>query len=255
MTFRLPRFVLPLLVAFVTLAITASAHAQQPSHLRGIVVSADSGTPIAGAEVALLGLDQQVVTGANGRFDFGPMEAGSYIVQARLVGYTPYTVRANLASASTLDLVFKLNRAGVRLKDLEVTTKEQKTPFMERMEQSNGFGTFVTADDIERRGLRVPSDLFRTVPGVRLTCGTHCTIRVSRAQGLSQANSDCPPLFFLNGARSDITLLEEESIPVYDIEGVEIYRSNGETPAVYSVAGSSCGVIAMWTKTGPKRGR
>jgi len=41
------------------------------------------------------------------------------------------------------------------------------------------------------------------------------------------------------------------ALPVVGIVGIEIYRSPGEAPAEFLKADSQCGVIAIWTKSGP----
>jgi len=41
------------------------------------------------------------------------------------------------------------------------------------------------------------------------------------------------------------------ALPVVGIVAVEIYRSPGEVPAEFLKPDSQCGVIAIWTKSGP----
>ena len=40
-------------------------------------------------------------------------------------------------------------------------------------------------------------------------------------------------------------------LPVVGIVGIEIYRSAGETPPQFLKGNSQCGVIVIWTKSGP----
>jgi hypothetical protein len=41
------------------------------------------------------------------------------------------------------------------------------------------------------------------------------------------------------------------ALPVVGIVGVEIYRNPTEVPAEFLKPDSQCGVIAIWTKSGP----
>lgn len=249
-----------LLLAFV-LASPVALHAQQPeapaapvartARLRGTVISADNSTPVPNAVITLMGLDSSVTTGTTGRFDFGRMEPGPYIVQAKAIGYEPYTVRAELADSASLDLVFKMRLVTIQLGDMIVTAKPKVSRFEERMAESNGFGRFVTREQIEAKKTPFVCDLLRGQPGLRITGGNSsgCSVRVARAQGLSIQNSDCAPGFFLDGVRIDISLLESNGIPATNIEGIEIYRSSAETPGEFN-AFNTCGVVAVWTRRG-----
>lgn len=221
------------------------------ARFRGVVLNAEDGTPLPSADVTLLGLDLARRAGDDGRFDFGTLEPGSYIVQARFLGFQPYTIRAELADSSTLELTIRLKRMAVEIEEQTVTAAEQKRGrFYERMEESRGFGTFVTREQIAQRNTPFTCDLLRGRVGMRvIQTGTTCNIRFSRAQGSSFQNADCAPGFFLDGARSDIAILESNSLPTATIEGIEIYRSSAEAPMELN-QGNTCGIIAMWTRVG-----
>jgi hypothetical protein len=221
------------------------------ARLRGVVQVAGTDAVIPNAQVVLIGLDQVVNTNYAGKFDFGPLPPATYFVQARALGYTPYTIQANLAAASSLEFTFRLKKGAVQLEDLQAKAVERKSAFAERMLSPNGFGYYVTAADIERRKIQSTCEIFATIAGVRVTNGGgtgSCAVRVIRAQGLSIGNADCGPAIFLNGSRSDIDLIDSGIIPVTDIEGIEVYKGNGSTPAEFTGPGSTCGVIAIWTK-------
>ena len=47
------------------------------------------------------------------------------------------------------------------------------------------------------------------------------------------------------------TYSSSPAMPVVGIVGVEIYRSPGEAPAQFLKSDSQCGVIVIWTKSGP----
>src|SRR3954469_14321259 len=67
-------------------------HAQGTASVRGVVVAAGSGEPLAGVALRLEGSGRTVSSDAGGRFAFERVPAGSWTLQATRVGY---------ASAST----------------------------------------------------------------------------------------------------------------------------------------------------------
>jgi len=220
------------------------------ARLRGVVLKAEDGLPLPSADITLLGMEQSIRAGEDGRFDFGALEPGPYIVQARYLGYSPYTVRAELADSSALDLVFRMNRQAVQLEDITVKIPPKVNRFTERLQESNGFGTFITRKQIEERNTPFICDLLRGRLGLRvISAGAGCQIRVARAQGLSFQRGDCAPLAYIDGARADISQLESNSYPTTNLEGVELYRSSAEAPAEFN-AGNGCGVVALWSRNG-----
>src|SRR5471032_3366261 len=87
-------------IAFVLLAFAgraSSAHAQH-STLAGIVSEDSTKRPIAGAEVSIESLRRRVTTDDNGRFTFGELTAGTYIVSARHVGYRQGGIAAQVVA-------------------------------------------------------------------------------------------------------------------------------------------------------------
>lgn len=231
-----------LLAAAALCAAPAAAQQPQPAKLRGTVVSADDGAPLAEAQVELVGLGRVLNTATDGRFDFGEVAPASYQVQVRLIGYRPYSFRANLAPASTLDATVKLSRGAVVIPEAVVTERRDPTGFYDRKASSPG-GTFIDRAEIERRRPAVTTDLLANTAGLQVSCPTlsNCRVRFTRGQ-------NCAPTVFLDGARGMGQILETNNIAPEQLEGIEIYRSPAEAPAQYSVGGSSCGVILLWTR-------
>ena len=79
------------------------------------------------------------------------------------------------------------------------------------------------------------------MPGVRQICRRGiCRVRMAR--------DDCPPNFFVDGfPANNSTTLE---LPLVGVIGVEIYRTTTETPPEFLRGVTTCGTIALWTRTG-----
>ena len=95
--------VLPLLTAcFVTLP----SAAQQTGTVAG-TVAAQSGTPLAGASVVIVGTVRSVLTNDKGQYRLS-VPAGAHTVRARLIGYEAAEQRITVAAGQTVTADFKL---------------------------------------------------------------------------------------------------------------------------------------------------
>jgi TonB family protein len=175
-------------------------------------------------------------------------------VHARRLGYRPVTVDALVEPGATRSLTITIARLAQELSAIVVRgTRRQPTGeyggFYDRLD--NGFGYFITRDQIERRNPTQVTDMMRSVPGVRLMP----TRYVQRAVRLRNAGVNCPPQFWMDGIR----LGEEYDMDFLDpasVEGIEVY-SMASVPARFMVGPDRriCGTIVVWTRHGERRPR
>lgn len=66
-----------------------SAKYEQKNNIHGTVSDCRSGEPLAGVMVELDGTQQKVYTDLDGKFTFGPMDAGQYKLILSLISYKP----------------------------------------------------------------------------------------------------------------------------------------------------------------------
>lgn len=83
------------------------AQAPPVQSVRGLVVDAKTTAAIADARVLLAELGRSVQTGADGRFDFGNVEPGTYTLTVSFIGYT-FVHRTIRVGRSALDLTIPL---------------------------------------------------------------------------------------------------------------------------------------------------
>jgi hypothetical protein len=113
--------------------------------------------------------------------------------------------------------------------------------FLER--RRRGLGTFLTAEDIERRRPRVPTDLLTGVPGLKIMPGrTGWGYRI-------QGRAGCVPTVFVDGhaiqgAADDLA----EVINAGDIRAIEVYRGPEVPPQFGTPRVDGCEVILLWTR-------
>lgn len=123
---------------------------------------------------------------------------------------------------------------------------------------TSGIGRYFTRAEIDRRNPRSLSDLFRSVPSMRLDPGTlddrpqfageigpGITTRVSTRR----VNGGCEILYFLDGSpyHPHNGVIGAELRP-QEIEGIEIYRNGTTAPAQYRRTNHTCGIILLWKR-------
>jgi len=229
----------------------AQAHgAPAPPHggISGQVVNLQSRVAVSGANVNLIGTRLRTATDSAGRFSQASLSAGTYILEVRAIGYGVTSWVLRLSDGETLDYVFELEPLSVDLEPIVV--EGQLGYFQRRMQEfeerrQSGRGIFITHEQIEASHAATMADLLRGVPGVRLNCRSG----VCNAQMTRTAHGVCNADWVIDGAPASIS--STPHLPVVGIVAVEIYRSPNEAPAEFLKADSQCGVIAIWTKSGP----
>jgi len=227
----------------------AQAHAVTPTAgISGQVVNQQSRIPVSGARVNLIGTRLQSATDSAGRFTQASLGAGTYILEVRAIGYGVTSWVLRLADGELVDYVFELEPIGV---DLAPIVVEGRPGYFQRRMQEfeerrrSGRGIFITHDQIEASHAATMADLLRGVPGVRLNCRSGvCTAQMTRT-----ARGICVADWVIDGVPASMS--STPHLPVVGIVAVEIYRSPSEAPAEFLKADSQCGVIAIWTKSGP----
>ena len=227
----------------------ARPHTVIPSGgISGQVVNQQSRSPVSGASVNLIGTPQHTATDSAGRFNQTSLGPGTYILEVRAIGYGVTSWVLRLSEGELVDYVFELEPIGV---DLDPVVVEGRPGYFQRRMQEfeqrrrAGRGIFITHDQIEASHAATMADLLRGVPGVRLNCRSGvCTAQMTRT-----ARGVCVADWVVDGVSASMS--GTPHLPVVGIVAVEIYRSPSEAPAEFLKADSQCGVIAIWTKSGP----
>jgi hypothetical protein len=216
--------------------------------ISGQVLDQQSRAPVGGAAVNLVGMRLRTSTDSAGRFNQSSLVAGTYILEVRAIGYgvTSWVVRLN--EGEVVDYVFELVPIGVDLNP--VVVEGQPGYFQRRMQEFEerrraGRGIFITYEQIAASHAATVADLLRGVPGVRLSCRSG----VCSAQMIRTARGVCAADWVIDGMPANLSATPH--LPAVGIVAVEIYRSPSEAPAEFLKADSDCGVIAIWTKSGP----
>jgi hypothetical protein len=216
-------------------------------------VSDALGYSIAKAEILVTNTKLHAESGSDGRFDLSNLPAGSVEVIVRRIGFSPAKIALDLTSGEQRDIRVMLSPMAVMMDSVEVTAP---APVVEvsyggfERRRSRGFGTFITREDIEKKHPRVPTDLFRTVSGVKLIRDGGTLTVVSNRLGVY----NCALRVFVDG--DDYPLYGQSIdalVHIGDIGAIEVYAGGATVPPQFSGRDSTCGVIAIWTRHGQKK--
>ncbi|PYP12126.1 MAG: hypothetical protein DMD56_04975 [Gemmatimonadetes bacterium] len=107
---------LPLYAALLVISPLA---AQQTGTVSGTVVAAESGAPLSGVSVVIVGTARTVLTNEKGEYRLS-VPAGAHAVRARLIGYEPGEQRVSVTAGQAVTADFKLRSTPLSLNEVVV---------------------------------------------------------------------------------------------------------------------------------------
>jgi hypothetical protein len=237
--------------------ITGSARTAA-QNISGMVAEAETSQPIEAARVALIHEDGvirvQTLSRGDGRFSLLAPHPGPWILAVYHLGFR--TVRSDPVAINPGEwMVLQVTMAAeaIPLDPVVVTARRSVgSPaiqrFYDRRDQASrsGHGRFLARTDIEQISPSRPSDMLRTMAGIRVVRGAP-----GRGDGIRMA-SGCVPAIFIDGMRINRVGIHDsidDYVSVMDIEGIEVYRGpSSQVAHLYDPSG--CGLILVWTRAG-----
>jgi len=246
------RYCVPLLLVLFSAAAQA-----QGQNIRGVVLREATSEAVAGAEVILLDAAGKrvgsAVTTSDGFFTL-QSPPGSYSFRVIRVGLTPATTpEFTLPADSTrIEVTLVLSAEPVAVLLPEIAVEAEAIPRGKlrgfHLRQLDGFGHFVTRDEIESYQPRLFTDILRRVPGVYLVPGGFGRGNIILSMRGTGLVGSCAPLIFLDG----VLMRTEQSPDTYlnpdEVAGVEVYNGPATTPERFKTIDSPCGVVVVWTR-------
>ena len=252
------------------------AHPAEAQVLAGTVLDSVSGKPIVGARILLLDSAgtamKSLVTGSDGEFTFSIPRLGEYRLLISRIGYPITLSKAFLfRSAFTARVSLSLPSNPITLDTVTVVTKdiERRLPYLADAgfykRRQEGFGHFLTRDEIDKRDPLHLTDLLHGMSGVRVTCGgqqrgpsqggpgLQCTVTM-RAANTMFFRGKCNPSVVLDGvllqpggtASGGLSL--DDLVNPFNIQALEVYPGPEGVPVQYSGYLSPCGAIIIWSR-------
>jgi hypothetical protein len=218
-----------------------------PATLIGHVVDS-AGVGLPGAEITLNKSDKvHAITGDSGEFRIAGLPPGAVVFNVRRIGFESASFTAVLKGGRTQRAKFSLTPTAQALPLVAVSDTANKTHWLDDFTRRKGTnrGTFISREEIERKGARMGTDVVRSVPGLRLVPrrgGIGNQVLMTRGDGPRA----CVPQMFVHNMAYSGTL---DDFVAEDIEAVEVYVGTSEVPAELDKAGKGiCGAIVVWTR-------
>jgi hypothetical protein len=207
--------------------------------LAGRVVQADS-LPVGSGRllVPALGVDVPIT---DGHFTLSGLPAGTWVAEARAIGYAPESATLELVAQTTTSATIVLSP---KVQPLDAVTIIGRSPMeMQKLaeileRQRVGFGTIFMPGDERLATAETLGDLAAVAAGFRIGQGD--TIE-GRVIGGSRGLARCHPTLYVDGIRNG------SMVPMKDVLAVAMYPDLTGVPVQWRDM-RTCGVIAVWTK-------
>lgn len=239
--------------------------------IHGRVLEAYTDLPIAQATVDVMTADSRIVgagiTDSSGRFAIEIEKGGTYWIRISRPPAVPIVEGPiDVAGGADVEVVFHVDWPSIQpiLLDSLAVAVEARSSRLDRvgyyLRMKTEGGTFIGPEILEKRTLMKMSDIFRTLPGIRVVesdevglIGTYPVTSYSLRTSLRRRT--CWPRIYLNGMVVEqggyhTPLGSFDSlVQGADLAGIEVYSSPAEVPIAYGGAsGAACGVYLIWTK-------
>ena len=222
------------------------AEADATPRLTGIV-SAMDGRPLAGADVAILGLGA-ARTDSLGRFGFRGLPAGTFLVRVQRLGFSPLMQAVTFDGVHPKDVRLRFGEAATMLAPVIVRDSadafRRPASFDER--RRSGQGLYLSESQIAARHAQRVEHLLEQLPGIYVDSSGTAHVDRGRTSILGD-NCGTGAQILLDGAvvGDEFSL---RGLSPSAIRGIEVYRGVSTTPLELRSGRMTCGTIAIWTK-------
>jgi hypothetical protein len=229
-------------------ALAAKTTERRTFSLRGRIASA-SGKPVASAQVRLFGVEQGASTNEAGEFRLNGLPGGTQGLEVLALGYAPRRMRVEISDDTPPVAITMENSATVLDSVRIVAARTKRTqPAYEEFEhrRKNGFGRFISEEEIEKRHAFKTSDLLTAFPGFSgggMDSNGGSSLLADRVAPTRQP--PCHLQVFIDGVELGGALVDINIVPPSAIHGIELHDV-ATAPVKYRVG--ACGALFIWTK-------
>ena len=190
-----------LLSSVLTLGVSSLLLAQSGT-VAGRVTDTDTGDPLVGANVTVMGTNLGAATDINGEYSIGNVPAGAQRLKADYIGYGSTTMEVDVPADGSANAAFSLAVAALNLNEVVVTGTGTA---VEKSKVGNSVGV-VDMEALEDAPITNMTDILQgrekgvvMLPNGGLN-GEGASIRIRGTSTLSQSNE---PVIYLDGVRLD----------------------------------------------------
>ena len=239
-------FVASLLVALPIAAL--GGQGGRTSTLVAGVADAETGQPLEGAEVILLGVHRLARANVMGEAVVAGVPHGPQRVRVRRLGYAPAEVDLAM-SGDTTGAVFRLQRSVTQLGAVRVEA-EWMPPKMKEVEarRKRGIGRFLSDTDLDKdRDRDFQLVLTTRVPGLKTVIDANGGRVLASTRDNLGMNGVAPCYVTVYIDDMLVDRRDADLIRTWDLAAVEYYGST-EVPVRYRTNAYGCGVLLLWSK-------
>jgi len=237
--------------------------------LTGRVLEENTHRPLSGVQILIQSTERQTTSDSVGRFTITGLRRGRGSALFRAIGLRPTQLLYALTQGKTFEIEVLMARAATELDPVIVNARPPASRwfgaegFAERRRM--GFGRFIDSAELRRSEMVRPADVLRRAQaGIELRnmaddLGTHVWAAGTRKLGPGQG--PCWMQVVVDGVIVYKPGTTHHSPPdlandynVADLQAIEVYRSQAETPLEFGGAGADCGTIALWSRRGWESG-
>lgn len=220
--------------------------------LNGRVLNA-AGAPVARARVDVTGTAAATLTGESGEFALSGLPSGTQTLVVRQLGYAPVETAVELSTRAPARVIVKITKPARVLDPVVVTAAAEAglddVGFTKRKKSNGGGGTFIGADAVMQKGAYMLTDVFRSVPGLRVSPGQggeNEVVQTRNASGSGCVNYWVDGVHWAALYPGDI----DRIMPPQEIAAIEVYASGMNSPIEFQMPGQTeCAAVVIWSKT------
>ncbi|MEE9450910.1 MAG: TonB-dependent receptor, partial [Ignavibacteriaceae bacterium] len=136
----------------------------QSGKLRGQVTDLETGEPLIGANIIIMGTSYGAATDVNGEYTILKLDASVYEVRCSYIGYQQHTTsNIRINAGLTTEHNFQLAPEGIQVGEVEVIAER---PLVNKY--NTNAQRITTSDDIDALPVRGIDDILAVIPGVVL---------------------------------------------------------------------------------------
>ena len=220
-----------ILLLFLMLPVVALA---QSGQIRGTITDQETGEPLLGANVLVVGTTQGAATDINGEYIILNLFAGVYEVRATYIGYQAETIsNIRVVAGLTSEINFQLAAEGIRVGEVEVIAQR---PLVNKY--NTNANRVTTSEDIDALPVRGVQQLLGITPGVVVQDNT-VFIRGGRQDEVG---------YYLEGTNITDPMVGGSQVTIAQDALEELQVQSGGYTAEFG--GANSGIVKQQIKTG-----
>jgi hypothetical protein len=239
------------LAAVAILSVRPAAAQSGPGGVDLQVTDAETGSPLAGAQVRLDG-EPRGVSDSTGFVRLNGVAPGSHALRVEMIGHAPQEPRIDVSPGTSLTLEVVLDSASIGVAPVVATAAAGGDGPASHPRRARGSGVSISREQIVASRATRLSELLEKVPGVRVQYGPGGAVATLAAAGgprlatgPSTLENRCVAQLVLDGVVLPTPSLD--AVALQELESVEVYLH--VVPGEYNGTTAACGVIALHTRT------